>query len=163
VNNVLLVSLSFLLIILGTLGAVLPFLPGLPLALGGLILFAWFSKAVSGWTLIVFTILTLLTIVVDVLAPAIAASGRKASKLGIFGALIGAIFGIFILGPIGILLGPFIGAFLGELMNSATTQHAFRVAVASLFGLVIGSAFKLVVGFSMFLYFVVAAIRYLST
>jgi uncharacterized protein len=147
------------LIVLGTIGAVLPFLPGLPLALGALILFAIITKSISIWGIVVFGILTLLTIVIDVIAPAIAAKGHKASHLGITGALIGGVSGIFVLGPIGILLGPFIGAFIGELMNSATTDRAFKVAVSSLFGLVIGSAFKLIVGVSMFIYFLVEVIR----
>ncbi len=160
-NNFLLISISGLLIVLGTVGSVLPFLPGLPVALAGLILFAWFSKAVSIWVLVVFGILTLLTIVLDILAPAIAAKGRKASAMGITGALLGGIFGIF-LGPIGIILGPFLGAFIGEIMNRANAEHALKIAIASVFGLIIGSLFKLIVGVSMFIYFVVAVVRYLA-
>ncbi len=160
-NNVFLVLITGLLIIIGTLGSVLPFLPGLPIALLGLGIFAWFSKVVSIWGLVVFSILILFTIVVDVFAPAIAARGRKASRLGILGALVGGILGIFLLGPIGILLGPFLGAFIGEIMSAANTEHALRVAVASMFGLFIGSAFKLIVGLSMFIYFIVATFRYL--
>lgn len=146
------------LIILGTLGSILPFLPGLPVALAGLILFAVVTKSVSIWGIVVFSILTLLTVFVDVLAPAIAAKGRKASRMGVMGALIGGILGIFILGPLGILLGPFIGAFIGEMMHAGNTEHSFQIAIASMFGLVIGSAFKLIVGVSMFIYFLVEVI-----
>lgn len=155
-NEAVLAVISGFLIVLGTLGAVLPFLPGLPLALVGLGLYAWFTDEISIWGLVVFAILTLLTIVVDVLAPAIAAKGRKASRMGVAGAIIGGILGIFLLGPIGILLGPFVGAFIGESMNAASGEHALRVAVASLFGLVIGSVFKLIVGTGMFIYFLIA-------
>jgi uncharacterized protein len=163
VNNILLVTISGLLIIIGTLGSVLPFLPGLPVAMAGLILFAWMSKAVSIWTLVVFGILTFVTIVVDVLAPALAAKGHKASKMGVAGAFIGGVVGVIILPPFGILIGPFLGAYIGEMMHVSNSEHAFRVALASLFGLVLGSIFKLIVGASMFIYFVIASIRYLSS
>jgi uncharacterized protein YqgC (DUF456 family) len=161
VNNIVLVIVSAILIILGTLGSVLPFLPGLPVALAGLLIFAAYSKFVPGWVLIVFSILTLLTIIADVLAPAIAAKGRKASRSGVIGTLIGGFVGIFIFPPFGILIGPFLGAFIGEIMNEASTEHATRVAIASVFGMILGSIFKLVVGASMFLYFTVTTIRYL--
>jgi uncharacterized protein len=158
-NEVFWAFVSGFLIILGTLGSVLPMLPGLPVALAGLILFEIITKSVSIWGLVVFGILTLLTIVVDVLAPGLAAKGKKASSLGVSGAMIGGLVGIFMLGPVGILLGPFLGAFIGEVLNNATTEHAFKVAMASMFGLVIGSAFKLVVGVSMFIYFLVNLIQ----
>ncbi|MBX4186669.1 MAG: DUF456 domain-containing protein [Candidatus Doudnabacteria bacterium] len=162
-NDVLLVCISGLLILLGTLGAVLPFLPGLPLAFVGLALFAWFSKAVSIWAIAFFAVLILLTVLVDVLAPAIAASGKKASSGGILGAIIGGIIGIFVLGPIGIVLGPFVGAFIGEIANASSTDKALKVAWSSMLGLVIGSLFKLLVGTVMFIYFVVGSVQYLSS
>ncbi len=153
--------IALILIIIGTLGSVLPFLPGLPVAWLGLLIYAWATDftTVTIWGLIVFAILTALTVMVDVLAPAIATRGRKASKMGTVGAVIGGLLGIFVLGPIGILLGPFIGAFIGEMMNNTKTQHAFRVAIASMFGLVISSVFKLIIGTSMFIYFLIAAIN----
>src|SRR3989344_9138701 len=150
--------ISGLLIVIGTLGAILPFLPGLPVAWVGLLIYSIWGRA-DIWGLIVFGVLIGLTIIVDIFAPAIAAKGRKASKLGVMGAIIGGLIGIFALGPIGILLGPFVGAFIGEMMNAATTDHALKVAIASMFGLVIGSAFKLIVGVSMFIYFLVEVIR----
>ena len=146
--------ISGLLIVIGTLGAILPFLPGLPVAWVGLLIYSIWGRA-DIWGLIVFGVLIGLTIIVDIFAPAIAAKGRKASRLGVMGAIIGGLIGIFALGPIGILLCPFVGAFIGEMMNAANTEHALRVATAAMFGLVIGSAFKLIVGSAMFIYFLI--------
>lgn len=156
--NIWITLISGLLIIIGTIGAVLPFLPGLPVAYLGLILFAIFSKTVSVWALVVFGILTVLTILLDVFGPGLSAKGKKASNQAVMGAIIGAIFGIIVLGPVGIVLGPFLGAFLGEMSYSANTAHSFRIALASLWGLLITSVFKLIVGVSMFIYFLFAAI-----
>ncbi|OGE80273.1 MAG: hypothetical protein A2660_01055 [Candidatus Doudnabacteria bacterium RIFCSPHIGHO2_01_FULL_45_18] len=151
--------ISGFLIFLGTLGAILPFLPGLPLALAGLILFAWTSHAISIWGIAIFVGLVLVTILVDIFAPALAAKGRKVSKYGVWGALIGGFLGIALLGPIGILLGPLAGAFFGEMMNAGTTEDALQAAGAAMIGLVIGSVFKLMVGLAMFVYFLVNAIN----
>lgn len=157
-DNLIVTIICGFLIALGTLGSVLPLLPGLPVAYGGLLLYFWLGSATdisTGdiWGIIIFGVLTLSTILVDVFAPALAAKGKKASKFGVIGAILGAIFGIFVMGPVGILLGPFLGAFIGEVMNAAKTEHALRVAFASMLGLVIGSVFKLIVGVSMFVYF----------
>jgi len=151
------IIISSLLIVAGTLGAVLPFLPGLPLAWIGLLLYAWAHHFPTSMIvgLIVFAVMIALTVVVDVFAPALAAYGHKASKTGLAGAIIGGIFGVIVLGPIGILIGPFVGAFIGELAHAGNSQHAIRVAFASRLGLIIGTAFKLLVGISMLVYFII--------
>ena len=154
-TNVWVSIISGFLIVLGTLGAVLPFLPGLPLAWLGLFIYSYSSHFPQSliWGLVVFGFLIGLTIIVDILAPALVAKGHKASNLAVLGALIGAIAGIMVLGPIGILLGPFLGAFLGEMISARNAQKAFSVAISSLLGLLIGSFFKLLVGVSMLIYF----------
>ena len=113
---------------------------------------------IGAWGLGVFGILTLMTIVLDFLAPAIAAKGYKSSKMGSGGAIVGAFLGVFVLGPIGALIGPFIGAFVGEYMAVANSERAFKVATAAFIGFLLGSIFKLVVGVSMFVYFLIAVI-----
>jgi len=159
-NNITVAIISGLLILLGTMGAVLPAVPGLGVALVGLIFYAWFSGAISWWGVVVFAVLVGLTVVVDLFAPAIAAKGKKASKMGLTGAIIGGLLGVFVLGPIGILIGPFTGAFIGEMLNAASAEHAVRVAVSAMFGLVIGTGFKLIVGISMFIYFLISLRHY---
>ncbi|MBX4204786.1 MAG: DUF456 domain-containing protein [Candidatus Doudnabacteria bacterium] len=157
-NNLAINLISGFLIIMGTLGAVLPLLPGLPVAWLGLLLFAWYTHFayVGVWGLVVFGILIGLTMLVDLFAPAImAAGGGKASRFGILGATIGGFAGIFFLGPLGILFGPFVGAYIGEILNNASREHALKVAWASMLGLVIGSLFKLLIGTTMFIYFLI--------
>ncbi len=159
-NHITVALITGALILIGTAGAVLPAIPGLGVALAGLIFYAWFGNAISWWSVAVFAILTGLTMVVDLLAPAIAAKGKKASKQGLIGAVIGGILGTIVLGPIGILLGPFVGAFIGEMMNAANTEHAVRVAFSAMFGLVIGTGFKIIAGVSMFIYFLISLRHY---
>ena len=139
----------------------MPFLPGLPVSLVGLLIFAWYTQfdLISVSALAVFAVLVVLTVVFDIFAPALAARGHKASGFGVAGAVIGTIAGVVIFGPLGILIGPFVGALVGELANTgATTEHAFRVASAAVVGMVLGSVFKLLVGLSMLIYFLFAAV-----
>jgi uncharacterized protein YqgC (DUF456 family) len=118
-------------------------------------------QSVSIWGAVIFSVLTLLTILLDVFAPALGARGYKSSKWGGTGAIVGGLLGIFIMGPIGAIVGPFVGGFIGEYMHAANAHHALRVAWGSFVGMIIGSLFKLIVGISMFIYFVVVAIHYL--
>ena len=75
-NNTTIAIISGLLILLGTLGAVLPFLPGLPVAWVGLLIYSIWGQT-DVWGLVIFGILVGLTMIVDIFAPAIAAKGHK--------------------------------------------------------------------------------------
>jgi uncharacterized protein YqgC (DUF456 family) len=159
-DQTLLGFISGILIIAGTIGAVLPFMPGIPLALAGLWLYAILThfEQVSLFGAIIFSLLTGATILVDVFAPVLGARGNRSSRFGTLGAMIGAVFGIFILGPIGAIAGPFIGAFIGEYLKSANTEQALKTAWGAFIGFLVGSVFKVIVGLSMFIYFLIAVL-----
>lgn len=162
-SDILIAIICSVVILLGTVGAVLPILPGIPVALAALWFFGFFThfQSVSVLGAVVFSVLTLLTILLDVFAPALGARGYKSSRWGVIGAIVGGIAGIFVLGPLGALVGPFVGGFVGEYMHATNTEHALRVAWGAFIGMMIGSFFKLAVGLTMFVYFLVAVIRYL--
>jgi len=122
-----------------------------------LFLYAWFTdyEKITPLVLIIFGILLLLTIIVDVAAPALGAKGYKSSRYGVIGSILGAFLGMFFL-PIGIIVGPFVGGFVGEYFFGRNLEHATRVAWGSFVGLLIGSLFKLAVIAGMFVYFVYA-------
>lgn len=155
------IILAAILILLGIAGAVLPFLPGPPLALAGLIIYGFatdFSK-VSITTVIIFTLLTILTLILDVAAPALGAKGYKASRWGIIGAFAGAILGMFVLGPLGIIIGPFVGGFVGEMIANPDSTRALRTAWGAFVGFLVGTVVRLGITFAMAGYFVYALIK----
>jgi uncharacterized protein YqgC (DUF456 family) len=156
IKEILIALSSGFLIILGGLGAVLPIIPGPPLSFGGLWLYAWFTEyeKITPTVLIIFGILTALTFVTDIIAPALGARGYKASKYGVWGSMLGAFAGIFVLGPLGIIIGPFVGGFIGEMINARNLDNAVNVAWGSFIGFIIGSLFKLAVIIGMLVYFV---------
>src|SRR3990167_9554982 len=104
------IILSGFLIFIGMAGTILPFLPGPPVSLAGLILFGFVTnfEKVGVTAIAVFSALTLLTILFDIFGPALATKGYKSTGYGATGALLGAIFGVVFLGPIGAFLGPFL-------------------------------------------------------
>ena len=156
-----LIVLAAILILLGVIGAVLPFLPGPPLALAGLIIYGFatdFNK-VSVTAVVVFSLLTVLVLVLDVAAPALGAKGYKASRAGVAGSFIGALVGIFALGPLGIIIGPFVGGFAGEIMTSPDAHRAWRTAWGAFVGFLVGTVVRLGLTFAMAGYFVYALIK----
>ena len=84
-----------LLVAVGVAGVILPALPGLPLVFAGLLLAAWtndFQRV--GWlVLTVLGLLTLLSIIVDVVSSALGAKGVGASRKAMIGAVIGTLAG----------------------------------------------------------------------
>lgn len=145
------------LVLVGLAGAVLPAIPGVPLVFGGLWLAAWiddYSK-VSGWTLGVLGVLTVLAVAVDFVATALGAKKVGASRQAIAGAMIGTIVGVFF-GLPGLLLGPFIGAVAGEMAARGRFDQAMDVGVATWMGLLFGTIAKLALSLTMVGIFVAA-------
>jgi len=133
-----------LLVIVGIAGVILPALPGVPLVFAGLLLAAWgdgFHHV--GWiALTVLGLLTLLSVVVDIVASALGAKGLGASRLAMVGAILGSLLGL-LFRPWGVLAGPFVGALLGEYLHSRRLGLATKVGTATFLGMVIGAALKL--------------------
>ncbi len=154
--TVLLAILCSVLLIAGLAGIILPVLPGVPLAWLGLFIYAigtGFDR-ISITTTVVFSILMVLTLVLDIVAPMLGASKYKASKLGILGSFIGLMAGIIVFSFWGIILGPFIGALLGELVASKQPEQAFKSALGTLSGFLAGSLIKIVVVLTMAGFFI---------
>jgi len=138
--------LCSVLMVVGLLGVVLPILPGVPLAWLGLFIYALGTdfQRISIATVVVFFILTVLTLVLDFAAPMLGARKYRASKFGVFGAFLGFTVGIFVLGFWGIILGPFVGALLGELIVGRKPKQALGSALGAFLGLVAGTLFKII-------------------
>ena len=156
------ISLAFyilggLLLLVGIVGIVLPALPGVPLMFAGMLMVAWagnFSLLGPGM-LVVLGVLTLLSVILDLLAGLIGAQRVGASRLALIGAAIGTVVGLFF-GLIGVVLGPFIGAFLGELAYSRKSTLATRVGIGTWIGLLLGTIAKIGIAFEMLGVFVLA-------
>jgi uncharacterized protein YqgC (DUF456 family) len=142
--------LAGLLIVGGMAGAVVPALPGIPMIFGGI----WLTAAVDHyrhlgmWWLLLIGALGAVGVIVEFVASALGARRVGASRLALWGAILGTLIGMFFSVP-GLLLGPFIGALLGELASGNSMLRSAHVGVGTWLGLLFGTLLKLVISFVM--------------
>ncbi len=147
--------LAAVLVLVGMAGTVLPALPGLPLVFAGMLLAAWAGdfQQVSGWTLGVLGVLTVLSLGIDFMATALGAKRVGASKLALIGAIIGTFAGLAF-GLVGVFIGPFVGALIGELIHGRSAGRdklgqAAKVGFGTWLGILFGTVLKLGLAFAM--------------
>lgn len=148
--------ICFVLMAIGMAGVILPFLPGVPLAWLGLFLYAWQTgfQRISVLAISTFLALAVVAVLIDFLAPIIGAKKYKASGYGIWGVFLGAMVGIFVLGPFGVVIGAVGGALLGELAAGKGLKRASRATLGAFLGFLGGVLVKLVIILTMFGFFV---------
>ncbi|MEM1411379.1 MAG: DUF456 domain-containing protein [Pseudomonadota bacterium] len=148
--------LAILLVIGGLAGTILPAMPGVPMVFAGLLLAAWvtdFSPAGAG-TIAVLGAMTAIAWLIDFLAAAMGAQRLGASPRAFWGAMIGAIVGMFF-GLPGIILGPFVGAVVAELSGGRSVSDAGKAGLGAWIGTVVGAAAKLAIAFTMVGFFII--------
>jgi len=134
----------------GLAGLVLPVLPGPPLLLVGVVLLAWAGHfAAIGWgTMAAAAVITVLMLAVDWAAGALGARAFGASRWAMWGALAGAVVGLFF-GIPGILLGPALGAVAFELWKDPNFPRAAKAGAGVLVGFLLGTAVKVTLGVAL--------------
>ena len=143
--DILLVILAGFAITIGTIGCVVPVLPGAPLAWAGL-LAAYFCCFFdfSLTTLIIMGVASVAVSILDNIAPIYLTKKTGGTKAGSWGATIGLFIGLFI-GPLGIILGPFLGALVGELIHDNNDKgRAIKSAFGAFLGFLAGTGIKLI-------------------
>lgn len=154
-DAILIITIVFL--IIGLIMTLIPFLPGIPLIFGTLLIFAIiddFQRVTLLFLLSMLTI-TVASFFIDNLVGWIGAKKFGASKAGLWGAILGGVVGVFINPVFGILLGPFGGAAATELLISRRRlMDALRVGIGTIVGVLGGSIFKLVLALFMVVSFI---------
>ena len=142
--ELLLSILAIVLGVVGTIGCVVPILPGVILSYAGYLCLYFCPYAeISTTRLIIFGAATLLVSILDFVLPAYMTKRFGGSKSGERGAMAGVLGG-FIFGPVGVIVGPFIGAVVAELINDSNDkQRAFKSGVGSFLSFFIGTGIKL--------------------
>ncbi len=145
--DLILVSIGFILCIVGLIGSVLPVLPGPPLGWLGL-LFLELTVAIptNYWLLGITFVIAIGIFLLDYMMPAISTKKFGGSKAGAVGAVLGLIIGILAPIPFGILIGPFLGAFIGEIIfNKTKGPQALKSALGSFLGFLASTIMKLTI------------------
>jgi uncharacterized protein YqgC (DUF456 family) len=154
--DILLITISALLIILGIFGSLVPILPGPPIAFGGLLLVQFSSRhPFSVEFLIIFGVLALLSSIIDNVLPIYATKKFNGSKRGVWGSAIGLVIGLFFFPPFGIIIGPMLGAFVGEILDGKSPNNSVIPAFGSFIGFLSSIFLRFALSIVMAYYFVV--------
>ena len=146
---------SAVLIIVGIIGAVVPALPGPPLAYVGLLLLQLTDKVqFSTSFLVVWGIVVLAVAVLDYYLPIWTTKKVGGSKAGINGSIIGMIVGI-VFTPVGMILGTLLGAIIGEMVGGASGDKALKSGLATFVGTMLSIGIKLIVCVSFLIYYII--------
>jgi uncharacterized protein YqgC (DUF456 family) len=149
---------TIVLFAVGLIGTVLPFLPGTTIILAATVIHRLMlggEKSIGWRVMTILVVLTLATYALDFLGGYVGAKYFGATKWGTFGAIIGAIGGIFF-GIIGLFVGPVIGALAGEFIAGKKMIDAGRAGWGSLLGNLAGMVAKLLIALVMITLFLVS-------
>lgn len=140
----------------GALGCFLPALPGTPLIFAAAVAHRLIvgASGAQTWVLWVLGVLAVLALAGDYLASLYGAKKLGATRMGMAGAVVGGLVGLFF-GPIGILAGPFVGAFALEYAGGREWRESAKAGVGATVGLLLGAVGKLACAVSMILLFAV--------
>jgi uncharacterized protein len=152
---------AVVLMLLGILGAFVPFLPGVPLVLAGVYLYALgtgLSAGIGLGHLMLYTLVGGTAIALGMLANMVGARAAGGSRAGVLGAAVGLFVGLVVGGPVGLLVGPFVGAVLFELAAGGAARQALRSGLGAAVGLLVGRVFEFAVTVGLSASFVVSVV-----
>ena len=143
--NLVLITIGFLLILMGIAGSFIPIIPGPITGWFGLFVVYQSSFLNLDYFFLGITLAIAISVfILDYIIPSIGAKKFGGSKSGVIGSTLGTIIGIVLLGPIGVIIGAFLGAFVGELFkNRSNTKIALKAAIGTLIGYLGGVFLKL--------------------
>lgn len=149
---------AIVLFAIGLIGTVLPILPGTTIILAAAVIHRMMlgaEKSIGWGTIGILVLLTLATYVLDFLGSYFGAKYFGATKWGTFGAIAGALIGLFF-GIIGLFVGPVIGAVTGEFIAGKKMIAAGKAGWGSLLGNLAGMIGKLVIALAMIAIFLMS-------
>ncbi len=145
---------ALLIMVIGVLGCFLPGLPGTPLIFAAAVAHRLIvgASGAQAWVLWILGILSVLALAGDYLASLYGAKKLGATRLGMGGAVVGGVIGLFF-GPVGILVGPFLGAFALEYAGGRAWQESAKAGAGATLGLLAGALGKLACAVAMLFLF----------
>lgn len=143
--------LALLFVAVGIVGCIVPVIPGVVLAYGGLLCsyFCSFSQITIA-RIGIYLLLTVAVSAADYFLPAYMSRLFGGSRAGARGATAGLVIGIVFGGVAGAIVFPFIGAVAGELWHdSRDIVRALKVGFGSFLSFIVGTGLKLALSIAM--------------
>jgi hypothetical protein len=154
-------TLTLLLLIVGLIGSVVPFVPGPLIILVGCVLHAWLrpQSGFGWWSVAGEAGLVILAHVIDFLSGAMGSKWFGGSRWGTAGVLLGGLVGLFF-GLPGLILGPLIGGFVFELVFAGKElAHAAKSTFGAATGIGMGLLARLIIAGAMIGWFLWATLK----
>jgi uncharacterized protein YqgC (DUF456 family) len=151
----LLLLACLVLVAIGLIGTVVPGMPGLPLVLAGIVVYAVGSgfRVIGPGQLVLMVLLGLLGIGLSFVGTLVGARRFGASRAALLGALLGLVAGLVLLGPLlgpfALILGPLGGAVVAEMWRGQELSAALRSGLGVLIGYVFGSLLEIIIAVSL--------------
>jgi uncharacterized protein YqgC (DUF456 family) len=142
----------------GLIGTVLPVVPGAIIILAAAVIHQIMlgsEKSLGWWNIAALVLLTLISYALEFASGYFGAKRFGATKWGAFGAMIGALAGLFFPFP-GLIIGPVVGAFAGELVAGKRLISAGRAGWGTLLFNLLGMLGKLTIGLVMVSWFLLS-------
>jgi len=152
--DIFLLTISFIIMIVGIIGSVIPVLPGPLSSWLGLFIFSNISKVeVSNNLLFITLIVALIIFILDYILPIYTSKKFGASKYGIIGASVGTVIGLFF-PPLGIIFGSIIGAISGEMLLNKNIKKSINAATGVFLGLLVSGFTKTLISLVFFVIYI---------
>lgn len=137
-------TISITLIVLGLVGVFIPALPGVPLVMVGIFLYAYITNftIISIQLIIIFSLLTVISIFLDYLTTIFIAKKYNISRSNIIGMMISGLIGFLVLNVVGLVIGQAIGIVIFELISGEDWVNSIRKGGLSFLGFFINVAIK---------------------
>ena len=141
--NELIYIVSFIFLIIGLIGAVIPVIPGPFISFVAVVLlYATSDLNITTKMVWILGFFMLISTIGDYVLQILGVKKLGGGKKAIRGTIIGTVIGLF-LPPFGIIIGAFIGAFIGAKSESDNFSQALKIAFGAFIGFVLGTFVKL--------------------
>lgn len=143
--DTILIILGIFLAVAGIVGCIFPLIPGPPLSFLAIILLSISTKwqTFSITFIILSGFIALLITIGDYFFSSYGAKRYGASKVGIWGSIIGMIIGALFFPPWGFLPGAIVGTLFGEYISGKKGKDALRAGWGVILGTLAGTILKL--------------------
>ncbi|TET82435.1 MAG: DUF456 domain-containing protein [Desulfobacteraceae bacterium] len=151
-----LIIIGLLIALVGLAGCIVPLIPGPPLSFLALIIISYAKnwEPFSATFLIIMAVFTLAVTISDYVVPVRGAKKYGASKLGVWGSIIGMLVGLLFFPPWGMLLGAIVGALSGELLAGKKSKKVLRAGWGVFIGNMVAMGLKLALSGVMLFFYV---------
>ena len=141
--NELIYVVSFIFLLIGLIGAVIPVIPGPFISFVAVVLlYATSDLNITTKMVWILGVFMLMSTVGDYVLQILGVKKLGGGKKAVRGTIIGTVIGLF-LPPFGIIIGAFIGAFIGAKIESDNFSQALKIAFGAFIGFVLGTFVKL--------------------